>query len=56
MIQTTIKTKYASFLAQNSGDQWEIGQDIRDVCILPSTDHFDASYWTDRRGNWWGGT
>lgn len=33
VIQTIIKTKYASFLAQCRGDQWEIGRDMRNVCF-----------------------
>lgn len=32
-IQTVIKTKYASFLAQCRGDQWEIGRNMRNVCF-----------------------
>lgn len=32
-IQTIIKTKYASFLAQCRGDQWEIGRDVINACF-----------------------
>lgn len=32
-IQTIIKTKCASFLAQRRGDQWEIGRNMRNVCF-----------------------
>lgn len=33
VIQTIIKTKYASFLAQCRRDQWEIGRNMRNVCF-----------------------
>lgn len=33
VIRTIIKTKYASFLAQCREDQWEIGQDMKNVCF-----------------------